>query len=34
MENKKSYECMIVVDAKLSEAKREELVDRFKKNGG
>ena len=34
MQNKKSYECMIVVDAKLNEAKREELVDQFKKMAG
>ncbi len=34
MENKKSYECMIVVDAKVSEAKREELIGRFKKMAG
>lgn len=34
MENKKSYECMIVVDAKLNETKREELIGRFKKMAG
>ncbi|MCM1404687.1 MAG: 30S ribosomal protein S6 [Prevotella sp.] len=34
MENKKAYECMIVVDAKLNEAKREELITRFKKMAG
>ena len=34
MENKKSYECMIVVDAKLTEAKREELIAKFKKMAG
>ena len=34
MENKKSYECMIIVDAKLDEAKREGLVDQFKKMAG
>ena len=34
MENKKSYECMIVLDAKLSEAKRDELIARFKKMAG
>jgi small subunit ribosomal protein S6 len=34
MENKKSYECMIVVDAKLAEAKRDELIAGFKKMAG
>lgn len=34
MENKKPYECMIVVDAKLNEAKRDELIGRFKKMAG
>lgn len=34
MENKKPYECMIVVDAKLNETKREELVNQFKKMAG
>ena len=34
MENKKSYECMIVVDAKVNEAKRDELIARFQKMAG
>ena len=34
MENKNAYECMIVVDAKLNETKREELIGRFKKMAG
>ena len=34
MENKKSYECMIVVDAKVNEAKREEIIANFKKMAG
>lgn len=34
MQNKKSYECMIIVDAKVNEAKREELIDQFKKMAG
>ena len=34
MENKKSYECMVVVDAKLNEAKRDELIGRLKKMAG
>lgn len=34
MENKTAYECMIVVDAKLNETKREELITRFKKMAG
>ena len=33
MENT-AYECMIVVDAKLNETKREELIGRFKKMAG
>lgn len=34
MENKTAYECMIVVDAKLNETKREELIGRFKEMAG
>ncbi len=34
MENKRSYECMLVVDAKVDEAKREELVKQFQKMAG
>ena len=34
MENKTAYECMIVVDAKLNETKREELISRFKEMAG
>lgn len=34
MENKTAYECMIVVDAKLNEAKREDLIGRFKTMAG
>ena len=29
-----AYECMIVVDAKLNETKREDLIARFKKMAG
>jgi len=31
---KQAYECMIVVDAKLNETKREDLIARFKKMAG
>ena len=34
MEKKKPYECMIIVDVKLDEAKRDALVDQFKKMAG
>lgn len=34
MEKQTAYECMIVVDAKLNETKREDLIARFKKMAG
>ena len=34
MENKKPYECMFIMDVKLDEAKREELIKQFSKMAG